>query len=405
MRMVDEARMVDEVTLEDEVAYLPNSFHDRPSLSKYLVNEPLQIPEEILARLKQETSGFLVEDSVLMEIASALLTGHVVLQGPPGTGKTSLAAAVCRAFDVEQSTITGREDLSTYDLIGRQDLVFDEESKREIVVPTDGAFTTAVIECAGALSRHQDDPEENSSIGHWLVIDELNRANMDRAFGELFTVLGTDEVVGIPLNYRGSQKESLYIPGTFRLIGTINSIDKQFVNSMSLAIRRRFTFITLDIPAQKPASETWASGTSPAVREFGIVIDAACSRLTSKTGTQYDASSVTQDHSGRLGNLFSLLELVRYAQEGSDYPFLPIGTAPLIDTVELFLSRLALAPHTNPDEALDWAASAKLGSLFDVDHLDSDQVGAYAVKLTNLSSSSRFATELRRHAVAGQSYV
>lgn len=403
--MVDEARIVDEVTLEDEVAYLPNSFHDRPSLSKYLVDEPLQIPEEILARLKQETSRFLVEESVLMEIASALLTGHVILQGPPGTGKTSLAAAICRAFSVGRSTITGREDLSAYDLIGRQDLVFDEESKQEIVVPTNGAFTTAVIECAGAVSRNQDDPDENPLVGHWLVIDELNRANMDRAFGELFTVLGTDEPVGVPLKYHGSKNEVLYVPGAFRLIGTINSIDKQFVNSMSLAIRRRFTFITLDIPAQKPEAESWTLGGSPAAREFRTVIQAACSRLTKKTGKEYDAASITETHSQRLGNLFSLLELVRYAKEGSDYPFLPIGIAPLIDTVELFLSRLSLWPETNADEALDWAAAAKLGSLFDVDHLDSDQVGAYAIKLTNLSSASRFAAELRRHAVAGQSYV
>ncbi len=340
-----------------------------------------------------------------MEIASALLTGHVVLQGPPGTGKTSLASAICRAFRVGRSTITGREDLSAYDLIGRQDLVFDEASKQEIVVPTDGAFTTAVIECAGAVSRNQDDPEENPSTGHWLVIDELNRANMDRAFGELFTVLGTDEPVGVPLKYHGSKNEMLYIPGAFRLIGTINSIDKQFVNSMSLAIRRRFTFITLDIPAQKPEAESWTEGESPAAREFRIVVNAACSRLTTKTGKEHHAVSIIEAHSRRLGNLFSLIELVRYAKEGSDYPFLPIGTAPLIDTVELFLSRLSLEPQKDANEALDWAAAAKLGSLFDVDHLDSDQVGAYALKLTHLSSASRFATELRRHAVAGQSYV
>lgn len=399
-------RTVDEDTLVDQEVILPDSFYGHISLTKHLAPVPLQVPSDILDRLKAETSDLLVDDSVLIEIASALLTGHVVLQGPPGTGKTSLAAAICRAFSVVHSTITGREDLSTYDLIGRQDLVFEEGVEQ--VVPTDGAFTKAVIECAGAMSKHQDDPEENPSTGHWLVVDELNRANMDRAFGELFTVLGTDELVGVPLNYYGSKNEILYIPGAFRLIGTINSIDKQFVNSMSLAIRRRFTFITLDIPAQKPASEAWIDGGSPAAREFRIVIAKACSRLTTKTGSEYDPSSITSTHSQRLGNLFTLLELVRYAKEGSDYPFLPIATAPLIDTVELFLSRLSLSPQTDPgdpDGALDWAASAKLGSLFDVDILDSDQVAAYANQLTNLSPAGRFASELRRHAVAGQSYV
>lgn len=398
-------RTVDQGTLEDEAAILPDSFYDRISLTEHLVRVPLPVLDDLLERLKKETSGFLVEESVLMEIASALLTGHVVLQGPPGTGKTSLAAAICRAFSVGHSTITGREDLSAYDLVGRQDLVFDEESRQEIVVPTNGAFTKAVIECAGAVSRNQDDPDENPIVGHWLVIDELNRANMDRAFGELFTVLGTDEPIGLPLKYHGSKNEVLYIPGAFRLIGTINSTDKQFVNSMSLALRRRFTFVTVDIPTQKPEVEPWNTGNSPASREFRTVIQAACSRLTRKTGKEHDPDSITEAHSQRLGDLFSLLELVRYAKEGGDYPFLPVGTAPLIDTVELFLSRLFLWPSTNADDALDWAAAAKLGSLFDVDHLDSDQVGAYAIRLTNLSSASRFAAELRRHAVAGQSYV
>lgn len=398
-------RTVDEGMLEDDEVILPDSFYGRISLTRHLTNVQLEVPPDILGRLKSETAGLLIDESVLTEIASALLTGHVVLQGPPGTGKTSVAAAICRAFDVGRSTVTGREDLSAYDLIGRQDLVFDEESRQEVVVPTDGAFTRAVIECAGAISRHQDDPEENTKTGHWLLIDELNRANLDRAFGQLFTVLGTDESTGVPLDYYGAKNETLYIPGSFRIIGTINSVDKQFVNSMSLAIRRRFTFVTLDIPKQKPISEPWTSNSSQATKEFRIVVEAACKRLSNKTNTRYEAGSIIASHGDRLGKLFSLLELVRYAAEGSDYPFLPIGTAPLIDTLELFMSRLSISPQSDPDEALDWAAAVKLGSLFDVDHLDADQVAAYALKLKSLSSASRFSSELRRHAVAGQSYI
>lgn len=400
-------RYIDEQSLEIQGVVWPADFHDCISRTQEVAEVPLRVPADILARLKEETSGLLIDESTLLEIASALVAGNIILQGPPGTGKTTLASAISRAFNADYSTVTGREDMSTYDLVGHQDLYFDEDSKQEKLIPTDGAFTRAVIECAGAISRNYDDPNENPISAHWLIVDELNRASIDRAFGELFTAIGSTDTIGIPLRYYGSKNVELFTPKSFRIIGTINSIDKQFVNSMSLAIRRRFTFITIDIPPQKPEAETWATGNSPAAKEYRIAIEAACQRINQKRdGTDFTLAAVLGHHGPKLSELFTALELVRYASADSDFPYLPIGIAPLIDTVELFLSRMTMVGNNVADApgALDWAASVKLGPLFDVDHLDSEQVRSFAKKLTSLSPSRRFATELRRLAAAGLSY-
>jgi len=84
--------------------------------------------------------------------------------------------------------------------MGRLELRLHNDRKEEIV-PVNGYFTEAVIKCANATVRHFDDPNEPQA--EWLLIDEMNRAHMDRAFGELFTVLGMDTQSRLPCRING----------------------------------------------------------------------------------------------------------------------------------------------------------------------------------------------------------
>ncbi len=113
--------------------------------------------------------------------------------------------------------------------------------------------------------------------GEWLVIDEINRAEIDKAFGPLFTVLSGQEVV---LPYRvggetvcvqpavtdrietwGQNNPEVWIPAgvtdtdftyvihpNWRIIGTMNVYDKSSLFQMSLAFMRRFAFIDVELP-------------------------------------------------------------------------------------------------------------------------------------------------------------
>jgi MoxR-like ATPase len=336
----------------------------------------------------------LIAPETLRAAAAALRVGHVVLQGPPGTGKSSLARALCDAFQVSTFPVTAHEDWTVFDVIGRLELRLHNDRKEEIV-PVNGYFTESVVRCANAIVRHFDDPAEPQA--EWLLIDELNRAHMDRAFGELFTVLGTDAALPITLPHQREGNRNLVIPRRFRIVATLNSFDRQFVNNLSQAIRRRFTFITVNIPDKRQDISSWVSATNPAPlaqQEYRIVLQRAAARVAKRL-TSLDTSKTKQMESelqnslnGPLaplaGKLFDLIERVRYAGPEQRVPHLPIGTAQIIDTIELFLLRLLQddVKTEGAGDILDWTVSVKLVPLFDTDVVAPEVLKEFAGTLT-----------------------
>ncbi|WP_369262668.1 McrB family protein [Streptomyces sp. R35] len=207
-------------------------------------------------------------DTELRPIAEALQRrGQAVLFGPPGTGKTYTALRFATrwlgelsgelpgvdpyaepgtpAFGATLAALTAAGRLTTvtfHPSYGYEDFVEGFRPVKGgtgglVLDRTDGVFKRV---CAAAAA----DP------GHpyLVVVDELNRGNLPKIFGELITLLEKDKR-GYPVLLPLSQ-EQFSVPDNVYLIGTMNTADRS-IRMLDAAIRRRFAFLEL-LPDSAP---------------------------------------------------------------------------------------------------------------------------------------------------------
>lgn len=212
-----------------------------------------EISSEVLKKgIEEIRENFLVDGDTIREIVINIIAGrHIILAGAIGTGKTELARLIPRTFwkkhegyHIEEYTATA--DWNTTDVIGgiMPKMVEDKPSYQVELgcVPSTILKNWSDSTCRARVARKTN---SNTSYGTWLLIDEFNRADIDKAFGQLFTSLESKKLK-VP-----SSKDSfseIIIPEDYRIIATLNTADKSYLFHLSDALKRRFAYIEVNPP-------------------------------------------------------------------------------------------------------------------------------------------------------------
>ena len=312
-------------------------------------SEPLTYPSvaELVDRFTQalNDSDLVIPDAAFFakRCVIAVLGGHLVLQGPPGTGKTTVARMLAETFEAVLEITTATSDWTTFDVVGGL-----QPTASGALSPSLGCVTRAALRCAARVAEGQL-PQAT-----WLLIDEINRADIDKAIGPLYTVLSSitpDHLDASPLElwFESDERVRLWVPSRFRIIATMNDVDTSYVNAISQGLSRRFQFVFQGVPTEPDDIENEVAAT---FRQA----------LTWYDGQSPMAADETLGASPAIAELKEFLQVLVADLREKDRVNWPVGSAQIADLWKSVLLAIGGAPQSQQPmfEALDLSITDRL---------------------------------------------
>lgn len=178
---------------------------------------------------------------------------QIILQGAPGTGKTYSSSEIAVKLIDGNAPSDRAELMKRYkELVDKEQIFFttfhqsmDYEEFVEGIKPETTSDNKIIYKLKDGIFKEACKSAKNNKVV--LIIDEINRGNISKIFGELITLLEVDKRKGkeneieVILPY---SKEKFSVPDNLYIIGTMNTADRS-IGYIDYALRRRFAFISI----------------------------------------------------------------------------------------------------------------------------------------------------------------
>ncbi len=217
--------------------------------------------------LSELAESLLIERAYLAEVVKLLQKKRqLIFYGPPGTGKTFVARRLGRLLAGDDDRI---EIVQFHPSYAYEDFV---QGYRPSISNGQPGFQLV----DGALKRLADKARRAPDKTHVLIIDEVNRGNLGKVFGELYYLLEyRDETISLLYS-----RESFTLPKNLLIISTMNTADRS-IALLDAALRRRFYFVPFfpDEPPIEGLLRRWLQKNTPDLLWLADVVDLANRKL------------------------------------------------------------------------------------------------------------------------------
>ena len=265
---------------EDLYTGLP---HLAAALPVTAAEPPVTYPKSAPAYTRADALAelFCTEEELTAALGGLARRRNLLLQGPPGTGKTFLARRLAWL-------LLGAQDESRIELVQFHPSYGYEDFMLGFRPDTKGRFRLVPGVLPLLCQRAAADPNRP----YVLLIDEVNRGNVPRIFGELLLLLEADKrgpAHALRLPYAPPEAPRFFVPANLYVIGTLNLADRS-LSPLDYALRRRFAVVALEPQFGAPLRQLLAARYVPAA-----LIERLCTRMAALNQTIADDPELGPD--------------------------------------------------------------------------------------------------------------